>query len=187
MCYKTSKNNHLDSNARVILVILNVNEFFAYIGVSMTLLICLVSNRQVIVDLINDGLKIEQEFRRRYKVKAWKPAKLLLIINSKDIISLIGRTYLMSALNKKKAPISHFFAIPNSIIFSLVLCFTENLKFFVLFYLAQLFLEISKMYEKLLVFAERICKVLKYYTTALVIYALILTTVKVLSKILIKL
>jgi hypothetical protein len=182
-------------------------QFSAYIGVFVPFLICLVSNRQAIVDLINDGLEIEQEFRRSYNVKAWKPAKLLLIINTKDIISLIGRTFFSSTLNSKTAPISHFFAIPNSIIFSMVFCFAENLKIFSFFYLAQLlrtlndrlellkridrksvfevllaFEEISKMYEKLLVFAERICKVLKYYTTALVIYALILTSAKVLSK-----
>jgi hydrogenase maturation factor len=38
-------------------------------------LICLVSNRQAIVDLVNDGLKIEQEFRRSYKVKPWKSSE----------------------------------------------------------------------------------------------------------------
>jgi hypothetical protein len=114
----------------------------------------------------------------------------------------------MRTINAKNAPISHFFAIPSSALFTLVFCFAENLKFFALFYLAQLlrtlnnrlkllkridrnsgfevllaFEEISKMYEKLLVFAERMCKLLKYHSTALVIYALILTSSKVLSKI----
>jgi hypothetical protein len=161
-------------------------------------------NRQVIVDLINDGLKIEQGFRRSFNVKAWNPAKLLFIINSKDIISLITRIYFTLSLNAKNAPISHFFIIPSSISFTLVFCFAENLKFFALFYLAQLlrtlnerlkfskridrkndkealltFEEISKMYEKLLAFAERMCKLLKYHTTALVIYSFILTSAKV--------
>jgi hypothetical protein len=163
------------------------------------------------VDLINDGLRIEQEIRRSYKVKAFKPAMILLIINSKDIISLFGRTYFSSFISAKTAPISHFFIIPSSILFSMVFCFAENLKFFALFYLAQLlrtlnnrlkllkridqqsgykvlqeFEEISKMYEKLLEFAERICKLLKYHTTALVVYSLILTSTKVLNEVLVQ-
>jgi hypothetical protein len=159
------------------------------------------------VDLINDGLEIEQEFRRSYNVKAWKPAKLLLIINSKDIISLIARIYFMSTLNSKTAPISHLWIFPSSALVSLILCFAENFKFFALFYLAQLlrtlnnrlkvlkkidrnsgyevllaFEKISKIYGKLLEFAERICKLLKYHTTAFVIYALVLTSAKVIIR-----
>jgi hypothetical protein len=80
----------------------------------------------------------------------------------------------------------------------------ENLKIFSLFYLAHLlrtlndrlkilkqidrqsdfeelqaFEKISKMYGRLVIFTEAICRLLKYHTTAIIIYLLILTSAKV--------
>jgi hypothetical protein len=195
---------NIDDNARLIFIVSYIIQVSAFSAILTTLLFCLVSNRQAIVDLVNDGLKIEREFRRSYKVKAWSPTMILFIIHSKDIIITIGLTYFSSSLNAKTAPISHYFVVPYSMIFRFFFGFVENLKIFSLFYLANLlrslndrlkllkridrqsdfevqqaFENIFKTYGKLVKFAERICKLLKYHTTAIIIYSLMLTTAKV--------
>jgi hypothetical protein len=200
-----SRDTHIDENARIINTVSNMIQLSSFIVVLMTLLICLVSNRQAIVDLVNDGLKIEREFRRNYRVKAWNPVKILIIINSKDIIATIALTYFSKSANAEIEPISHHFVVPFSMIFRIFFSFLENFKIFSLFYLAHLlrtlnarlkllkridpqsdfdfqqaFEGILKMYGRLLILAERICKVLKYHTTAILIYSLIVTTTKVL-------
>lgn len=203
-CDILAKDTHIDDNAQMILIVLNIIQALTYTVFLMSLLIFLVSNRQAIVDLINDGLKIEQEFRRSYKVNAWRPATILLIINAKDIINSIGLTYFSITLNAKNAPISNIVSIPYSMVSRFFFSFTENLKFLSLFYLAHLlrtlnvrlqilkriepqsdyevlqaFEKVSKMYGKLLMFAERMCKLLKYHTTCIFAYSLIVTSAKV--------
>jgi hypothetical protein len=206
ICMTIAKATHLDENARIILIVLDIIQPFTIIAVLLTLLICLVTNRQAIVDLVNDGLKTEREFRRSYKVKAWNPVKILIIINSKDIITTIGLMYYSSSLKIENTPISHYYVVPYSMMFRFFFSFVENLKIFSIFYLAHLlrtlndrfkilkridrqsdfevqqaFEGISKMYGRLVILAEEICRVLKYHTTAILMYSLTVTTTKVLN------
>jgi hypothetical protein len=198
-------NTQSDDNARFINIVANMIQLSSFIIVLLSLLICLVSNRQAIVDLVNNGLIIEREFRRSYRVKAWSPLKILIIINSKDVIATIALTYYSGVLNAETAPISHYFVIPHAMIFRIFFSFVENLKIFSLFYLAHLlrtlndrlkilkqiehqsdfedtqaFEKIPKMYGRLVILAEGICKLLKYHTTAILMYSLVVTTTKVL-------
>ncbi len=69
MCKDVATDTNIDDNAHLIFFVSYIIQVSTFLAILTTLLICLVSNRQAIVDLVNDGLKIEQEFRRSYKLK----------------------------------------------------------------------------------------------------------------------
>jgi hypothetical protein len=163
----------------------------------VVLLICLISNRQAIVDLVNDGLKIEKDFRSNFTSKPWN-FKLLYLMFFKDIIYCMGHTYFAIYAKRDDGELFHFYKIISIFICSVSLGFAENLKIISLFRVSH-FLgvlnkslsrgkmtgntesirEISKRYERLLTFAENICKPLRFRTTTILIVFLIVTSTEV--------
>jgi hypothetical protein len=160
----------------------------------------MISNRKAIVDLVNDGLKIEQDFRRKYYSKPWN-LHFIFWIFLKDIIYLTGHTYFTVLAKRNDGLLFHWYRIISAVIFSISLGLVENFKIISLFHVSYLLAilnkslmfmgrgkktisfesirEISEMYDRLLIFSENICKLLRYRTTMVLINALIMISTEV--------
>ncbi len=183
-----------------VLWVANFLQLFSIVLNMVVLLICLMRNRQTIVDLVNDGLKIQQIFRKNYSSKPWNLYFIFLIF-SKDIIQLIGHTYFAILAKRNSGNLYHCYKIVSAVIFSVSLGFAENLKIISLFRVSHLLgalnkslmfigrgtktsntesiREISEIYERLLTFAENICKALRFRTSTVLIQFLIMTSTEV--------
>jgi hypothetical protein len=163
----------------------------------IVLLICLTSNRQRIVKLVNDGLKIEQDFRNHYYSKPWN-LYLIFVIYFKDIIYLIGNIYYIISIRWNDGMLFYYYRIVSVIFLCISVGFSENLKTICYFHVSYLLgllnkslsrkrgtiniesiRKISKMYERLLSFAEDISKLSKFCTTTVLLNSLIITSAQV--------
>jgi hypothetical protein len=146
---------------------------------------------------VNDGLKIEKDFRRNYSSAPWN-LKLLYIMFSKDIIYCIGHTYFAISSKRDDGALYHFYKGVSIFICSISLGFVENLKIISLSRVSHLLgvlnkslsrgkrinntestKEISEMYGRLLTFAENICKLWRFRMTSTLIQFLIMTSTEV--------
>jgi hypothetical protein len=161
------------------------------------LLVCLVGNRERIIKLINDGLKIEEDFKKIYATNPWN-LYLILAIYFKDIIYLTGYTYFTISARRTDETYFYYYRIVSAVIYSISFGVVENLKIIADYHVSHLLgilnkslsrkrktinlesiKEISKMYERLLDFTENISKLLKYRTTMVLTHCLILTSTEV--------
>ncbi len=175
-------------------------QLFFFVLNWIVLLITLTSNRQKIVDLVNDGLKIEQDFRNHYYSKSWNH-NMVLAIFLKDIIYAAGYTYFNISARRNDGIFFYYYRIVSATILCFSIGFTENLKIICSFHVSHLLgvlnkslsrkrttiniesiQEISKMYERLLVFADKISKISKFRTTMVLINSLIITSTEVYNK-----
>jgi hypothetical protein len=178
----------------------NFLQLFFIILNWMILLICLTSSRQGIVDLVNDGLKIELDFKRKYSSRSWN-FHFFSFMFLKDIIQLLGHTYFTISAKRNDGNLYHSYKILSAVTYLFSLGFSENLKIISLFRVSHLlgvlnkslmFLsrekgtsstksirEISEMYERLLTFAEKICKLLRFRTTAVLMLFLVIISTEV--------
>jgi hypothetical protein len=187
---------HHKKSDGVLLAAIILQSFSVVLNLIM-LLICLVSNRQAIVDLVNDGLKIEQDFQKKCHLRPWN-LKFYFMIFSKDIIYIIGHTYFAIFAKRNDGELFHCFKIVLTVIYSISTLFAENLKIISLFRVSHLLgrlnkslsqakrtgntesiQEISKMYDRLLTFAENICKLLRFRTTTTLIQFLVMISTEV--------
>jgi hypothetical protein len=183
-----------------ILFVANFLQLFSIVLNLMVLLICLVGNRKAIVDLVNDGLKIEQDFRNKFYSKPWN-LNFIFLIFSKDIIQLIGHTYFSISAKRNSGNLYHYYKIVSAVTYLFSLGFLENLKIVLLFHVSHLLgmlnkslsrakrtnntesiREISEMYDRLLIFAEKICKILRFRMTTTLIQFLVMTSTEVWDK-----
>jgi hypothetical protein len=181
-------------------VVLGVVTFLQMIFIFLNwsvLLMCLTSNRQRIVELVNDGLKIERDFRIKYYPTSWN-FYLIFVIYFKDIFYVAGRIYYLVSENGNNGFFLYYLRIVSIIIFSFTLAFVENFKIIAHYHVSHLLgvlnkllsrkrcniniesiREISKMYERLLIFTENISKLLKFRTATVLISSLIITSTEV--------
>jgi hypothetical protein len=181
----------------IVVFVANFLELLSIFVNWVVLLICLVGNRKAIVDLVNDGLKIEQNFREKFGSKSWN-LHLIFWVLSKDIILSIGHTYFAILAKGNFGFYFHFYKIISTVIFHIAYAIVENLKIISLFYVSHLLgvlnnnlsrgkrtgdtesiREISEMYERLLIFSENICKVWRFHTTTVLIQILSMTSTEV--------
>jgi hypothetical protein len=59
------------STSNVVILVAIFLQLFSIVLSMFVLLICLISSRQAIVDLVNDGLRIELEFGDKYSSRPW--------------------------------------------------------------------------------------------------------------------
>jgi hypothetical protein len=163
------------------------------------LLICVANNRQRIVKLVNDGLEIEWDLRNLFYSKPWN-LYLIFVIYFKDIIYLIGNTYFNVSTRWNDGMIFYCYKIVSAVCWCISVGFTENLKIICYFRVSHLLgvlnhnlkllnrngainiesvRKISKMYERLLIFAENIRQLLKFRTTTVLLNALIVASTEV--------
>jgi hypothetical protein len=171
-------------------------QLFFFVLNWIVLLICLIIDRQKIIDLVNDGLKIEQDFRNHYYSKPWN-LYLILVIFLKDIIYAAGYTYFNISARRNDGILFYYYRIVSAPILCFSIGFTENLKVIAYFHVSHLLgvlnkslcqkrriniesiREISEMCERLLTFADKISKILKYRTTTVLLNSLIITSTEV--------
>jgi hypothetical protein len=177
--------------------VVNLMQLFFLILNWIVLLICLVSNRQRIVGLVNDGLQIEEDFSKIYRSKPWN-LFLIIVICFKDIIYVLGNLYFNISTKKKYGYVLYYFRIVSGVFFAISVGFVENLKIIAHYHVSHLLgvlnnslsrkrgtltvetiREISQMYEKLLAFAENICLLLKFRTTIVLMSSVILISTEV--------
>jgi hypothetical protein len=180
-----------------ILVLLTSLQMCSKILNWTVLLICLISNRQRIVKLVNDGLEIEQDFRNHFYSKPWN-LYLIFVIYFKDIIYLIGNTYFIISTRWNDGMLFYCYRIVSVIFLCISVGFSENLKIICYFHVSHLLWvlnkslsrertpinivsirKISSMYERLLSFAEDISKLSKFCTTTVLLNSLITTSAQV--------
>jgi hypothetical protein len=150
------------------------------------------------VKLVNDGLKIERDFKI-YPTKPWN-LYLILAVFFKDIIYLTGYTYFTISARRADETYFYYYRIVSAVVYSISFRVVENLKIIAYYHVSHLLgvlnkslsrkrgtiniesiREISKMYERLLAFAENISKLLRFHTTMVLIHCLILTSTEVIN------
>jgi hypothetical protein len=141
--------------------------------------------------------KIEKDFRDNCPSESWN-FKFLFTMFFKDIIYIIGHTYFAISAKRDDGELFHCYQVVSIFICSVSTGFVENLKIISLFRVSHLLgilnkslsrekmtaniestKEISEMYERLLTFAENVCKPLRFRTTTILIQFLILTSTEV--------
>jgi hypothetical protein len=177
--------------------VVNLIEMFSKILNWSVLLICLASNKRRIRKLVNDGLKIEHDFRHHYYLKPWN-LYLIMVICFKDIIYLIGNTYFNVSISKNEKTFFFCYRVVSGVFLFISAGFVENVKIICHFHVSHLLgilnktlsrkrcninvetiREISKMYDRLLSFAEDTSKLLEYRTTMVLVCCLIVTSAEV--------
>ncbi len=125
-------------------------------------------------------------------------SELYFLIFSKDIIQLIGHIYFTISSKRDDGELFHCYKIVSAVIFSVSLGFAENLKIISQFRVSHLLgvlnkslsrakrtnntesiRKVSGMYERLFTFAEKICKLLRFRMSAILIQFLIVTSTEV--------
>jgi hypothetical protein len=181
----------------VVLSVVNWLQMFSQIVNWIVTLITLVCNRQRIVELVNGGLKIEEDFRHQYSLKPWD-SHFIFLFYIKDIIFTTGNIYFLISARRNFGFFFYCYGIVSSVIIGISVVFLENLKIISFFHVSHLLgvlnkslsrkrgtvdvesiRKISKMYERLLTLAENISKLLKIRTTIVLVCCLITTSTEV--------
>jgi hypothetical protein len=184
----------------VVVIVANFLQLFSVVLNWMVLLICLINNRKTIVDLVNDGLRIEQDFRKKYSSRPWNLYFIFLMF-LKDVIFFTGHTYFVISAKRNSGFYFHCYRIISSVIYNIALVIVENLKIISLFYVSHLLRvlnnnlaslsrgkrtnntvsirEISEMYDRLLIYSENMCKLWRFHMATVLIQILVMTSTEV--------
>lgn len=179
-----------DPNGRDILIIVSGLEYFSQMCVLITLLMCLISNGQSLVDLVNEGIKIEKFCTIPKFYNHQLLIRIILKVVLKDVIFLIG--YFSFLISSKKDSIFFYHELIMTPIFCIAFGYGVNLKIICFYYVSFLLRSLNKKleslnkvdaksinsicktYQKLLIFLENTYKIIKINTTALILNSLVM-------------
>lgn len=188
-----------DENGRDILIIVSALEFTGQLIVLVATAMCLVFSGQTIIDLVNEGLKIEHNLSNSKFYNVKKLSMIIVKVGLKDVIYSLGSFGFFILRDEKHGAFLYYYELISTPVYCIVLGYCMNLKAISFYYASYLLStfntelisllekhnltstlqkikKLARSYERLLTFIESCYELLKINSTVTILSSFAMLT-----------